>query len=281
MKISIIIPVYNEAESLNACLDAIANQTIKPYEVIVVDNNSLDDTRLVAKAYDFVTLISETKQGVVHARSTGFDHAKGDIIARIDGDSILPNDWLQSVEQVFKDESVDAVSGQAIYYGVAGASIINSVDLFFRRYLSNRLKNHLYLWGANMAIRRNAWRQVRGDLCQKGGQHEDFDLAIHLQEIGGKVTFDERLVANVSSRRIDSDFLDFMHYVLISPNTYAQHGIGERRHLYPVVVVCALGYFPAHVMHKGYDSELGKFSWSRLMLEHSTIARVDPTANVV
>jgi glycosyltransferase involved in cell wall biosynthesis len=72
MKISIIIPVYNEAESLNACLDAIANQTIKPYEVIVVDNNSLDDTRLVAKAYDFVTLISETKQGVVHARSTGF-----------------------------------------------------------------------------------------------------------------------------------------------------------------------------------------------------------------
>src|SRR5689334_10679087 len=103
MKTSIVIPVYNEAAQLGACLRAIAQQTVKPLEVIVVDNNSTDGTRAVAEAYDFVTVLEEPRQGVVHARSRGFDAARGDIIARIDADSILPADWLANVETVFGD----------------------------------------------------------------------------------------------------------------------------------------------------------------------------------
>jgi len=55
--ISIIIPAYNEERYLGRCLDAIAAQSVRPYEVIVVDNNSSDDTAKVAQRYPFVTLL--------------------------------------------------------------------------------------------------------------------------------------------------------------------------------------------------------------------------------
>jgi glycosyltransferase involved in cell wall biosynthesis len=280
MQISIVIPVYNEADSLRSCLDSIAEQTQAPYEVIVVDNNSSDNTVAVAESYNFVTLINESKQGVIHARSTGFDWAKGDIIARIDGDSILPKDWTEKIKDVFKNYEVDAVSGVALYYNVNFAQIFNAIDLFFRRRLSWQLKDRIYLWGANMAIRKNAWNRVKPSLCNKGGMHEDYDVAIHLQELGGKVVFDERLSANVSSRRIEANFVSFMKYVWISPSTYAQHGIKVKRYLYPVVLICAIGYWPGHILQKGYNPQSGRFNIFRLIKPYNSIVRVDPTSNV-
>jgi glycosyltransferase involved in cell wall biosynthesis len=159
LRVSIVIPVYNEAAQLGACLAAIAAQTIKPYQVIVVDNNSDDATAAIAASYDFVTLLREPKQGVVHARARGFDAARGEIIARIDGDSLLPTDWVACVQTVFNERAIDAVSGMALYYNVAAAPLFNAIDLFFRRRLSWQLKDRVYLWGANMALRREAWKQ--------------------------------------------------------------------------------------------------------------------------
>ncbi|MEK7594905.1 MAG: glycosyltransferase family A protein [Patescibacteria group bacterium] len=280
MKVSIIIPVYNEASQLGACLRAIAAQTVQPYEVIVVDNNSSDMSTKVAGGYDFVTILHEPKQGVLHARTRGFDAARGDIIARIDADSLLPDNWIASVKAVFRNPKVDAVSGVAQYYNVAVAGLFNAIDLFFRRRLSRQLGDRVFLWGANMAIRRSAWNRVKPVLCNQGGLHEDFDIAIHLQEIGGYVTFDERLEAQVSSRRIDTSFLDFMSYAWASPKTYAKHHIRSRWHMYTPLLLCAVGYLPARIMHRGYDPKSESFTWSRVFAPSGTIQRVDPTTNV-
>lgn len=280
MKISIVIPVYNEALQLRACLQAIARQTIDPYEVIVVDNNSDDASAEIAKSFDFVRLMSETKQGVVYARTLGFNTATGDVFARIDADTVVADNWLESLVEIFADQSVDAVSGTAAYYGVAGAGFFNSLDLFFRRRLSWQLGDRVFLWGANMAIRRHAWLKSRDHVCAELDIHEDFDLAIHLQEVGGVVAFDERLKAAVSSRRIDMNFRSFMHYVWVSPATYAKHNIRQRRHMYTIVALCAVGYLPARMLYRGYDAEIGHFSWYKLLSPETTVSRVDPTTNV-
>ncbi|MEK7059841.1 MAG: glycosyltransferase family A protein, partial [Patescibacteria group bacterium] len=279
-KVSIIIPVYNEASQLSACLRAIAAQTVAPCEVIVVDNNSSDMSVKVANAYDFVTILHEPRQGVVHARTRGFDAAQGDIIARIDADSLLPEDWIASVKAVFKNQDIDAVSGVAQYYNVAAAGFFNAIDLFFRRRLSRQLGDRVFLWGANMALRREAWQHVKPQLCSKVGLHEDFDIAIHLQELGGQVVFDERLEAQVSSRRIDTGFASFMNYVWASPRTYAKHKIRSRWHMYTVVGLCAIGYLPVRIMHRGYDPKRDCFAWSRVFAPSTAMQRVDPTANV-
>jgi glycosyltransferase involved in cell wall biosynthesis len=280
MKVSIVIPVYNEAAQLGACLEAIATQTVAPHEVIVVDNNSTDGSLAIAGSFDFVTVLHEPRQGVLHARTRGFDAAAGDIIARIDADSLLATDWVASVQAVFVDPAVDAVSGIALYYNVAAAPLFNAVDLFFRRRLSWQLKDRVFLWGANMALRRSAWKRVRPALCDRGGLHEDFDIAIHLQELGGRVTFDERLRARVSARRIDVSYPDFMRYVWVSPQTYAQHRIRARWHMYWLVLLCAAGYLPARILHRGYDSEFDRFIWSKVFTPVSAMPRVDPTTNV-
>jgi len=281
MKVSIVIPVYNEADHLSACLSAIAAQIVRPLEVIVVDNNSTDGSAAVAQQFDFVTVLQEPRQGVVHARSHGFDAARGDIIARIDADSLLPTDWVSNVERSFAEDSqLAAVSGAALYYNVAAAWLFNGIDLFFRRRLSWQLGDRVFLWGANMALRREAWQQVSSALCQRGGQHEDYDIAIHLQEMGRSVAFDERLQARVSSRRIDVGYLDFMRYVWVSPQTYAQHQIRARWHMYSLVAICAVGYLPARLLHRGYDPVQDRFSWLQLVAARPAVARIDPTTNV-
>jgi glycosyltransferase involved in cell wall biosynthesis len=94
LRVSLVIPVYNEESHLRGCLDAIAAQTVQPLEVIVVDNNSNDGTAAIAAAYPFVTLITIARQGVVYARDAGFDAAKGEIIGRIDADTHIAPDWL-------------------------------------------------------------------------------------------------------------------------------------------------------------------------------------------
>jgi glycosyltransferase involved in cell wall biosynthesis len=278
MKISIVIPVYNEAESLGACLRAISALQLKPYEVIVVDNNSTDNTAAIARSFDFVRLIREPRQGVIHARTTGFNAARGDIIARIDADSLLPSDWLTKVKRIMADEGLAAVSGAPNYHDFALPRVANRLDHWFRQRLADKLGDNNFLYGANMALRRSAWLAVRPLLCVTGQQHEDFDLAIHLQAIGLKVAYDSRLVAGVSSRRINSDFGAYVRYTLASPRTYAMHSLNSRRHMYPVLLACWIGYLPGHFLNKAYDPLTKEFSWSQLLVANSQ--RVDPTVNV-
>src|SRR5690606_756442 len=123
-------PVYNEEGQLAGCLDAIARQTVKPLEVIVVDNNSTDNTATIARSYSFVTLMSEKKQGTAHARNAGFNAAKGEIIGRLDGDSVIPDNWVERVQDIFRDESVDAFSGGVTYRNIGWAKAFNAIDRF-------------------------------------------------------------------------------------------------------------------------------------------------------
>src|SRR5579885_2998873 len=111
LTLSIVIPVYNEEHHIKACLDAIATQTVKPDEVIVVDNNCTDNTVKIAKTYSFVKVVPEPVQGRTAARNCGFNTATCDIIGRIDADSILLPNWVERVLVDFSDPTVSGVTG--------------------------------------------------------------------------------------------------------------------------------------------------------------------------
>lgn len=277
-RISIVIPVYNEALSLAACLTAIARQTLSPLEVIVVDNNSNDGTADIARRFDFVTLLQEPKQGVVHARNRGFAAASGDIIARIDADTLLTPSWTAQVAGIFDDMSVSAVSGAPHYYDFPLAGLADGIDRVLRAGLVRRLGDMNFLWGANMAVRRSDWQRVSSDLCVQNRFHEDFDLAIHLQDHGLKVIYDPELIAGVSSRRIDSGFMSFIRYTLVSPRTYALHGLRRRYHMYPTLFVCWACHVPGRLLYRAYDPLTGTYSLAQLFSLASR--RPDPTTNI-
>ncbi len=281
LKISIVIPVYNEGDSLAACLNAIEKLNTLPDEIIVVDNNSTDHSQIVARSHDGVTLISEKKQGVVHARTRGFNVAKGDIIARIDADTVLPPDWIDKIYDIFaRDKSTVAVSGRADYYDFILKDIANEIDRWSRNYLASRFDNRIFLHGANMAIRKSAWNKVRKTLCPCDGLHEDLDLAIHLQEQGLKVIYDENLIAGNSPRRIANGLRQFADYCLASPRTYKAHSISSRRYMYVIIFVVMLLYPIGHLAYASFDPKLGNFSLRYLFRSKLKRSRTSPTINV-
>jgi glycosyltransferase involved in cell wall biosynthesis len=279
-RVSVVVPVYNEEESLAACLEAIAKQTVQPHEVIVVDNNSTDNTVAVALRFPFVRVLHEPHQGVVYARTTGFDAARGDIIGRLDADSRPGRQWVATLQKLFAEEAgLQAVTGRVRYYNLALSWLLDSVDYRVRKRLARLLGREVAMQGANMALRRSAWLQVRGALCYEGDMHEDYDLAIHLAATGQHIAFNEKLEVAIGFRQAETNWFNFCRYAWASPKTYAKHGLKSRRHMYPVVALVIIAYPLLKVLHKGFDSTTGHFSWSHLFAE-APPARVNPATFV-
>ena len=279
LRVSIVIPVYNEAAHLPACLDAIARQTELPYEVIVVDNNSTDSTVAIAERYDFVRVLHEPRQGVVFARDAGFDAVRGAVIGRIDADTIIGEDWVARLQSIFADRLVGAVSGSVHYYDMAMSGVLDKIDLYIRRYFAFCLGREVALQGANMAIRRSVWRSIRPSLCRRSGMHEDFDLSIHANQHDYRVQFDENLQVSLAARQTESCLREYAEYIMLSPRTYALHGLKSQRYMYPVVMLAILFYLPLKLLHRGYDSQTERFSWAQLFLV-SGRTRVNPATYV-
>ncbi|MDL2342111.1 MAG: glycosyltransferase family A protein [Patescibacteria group bacterium] len=279
MKISIVIPVYNEGEHLAACLKAIAAQTVTPYEVIVVDNNSTDNSVAIAKQFKFVTVISERRQGVVYARGRGFNTARGEVIGRIDADTLIPHNWVATIQTVFADPKLAAVSGAVTYHDLPWRRFLGWLDLSFRQWIADGMGKNVFLYGSNMAIRRTAWQSVKQQVCQRAGLHEDFDLAIHLAKAGAAVRFDKRVQAAVSLRRFNIKFADYWQYVWLSPKTYRLHGLNAQRRMYPVVTLVVVSYFVIRLLYRSYDPATDRLSLVNIFNERDPM-RVNPATFV-
>jgi len=99
-KISIIIPVYNSERYIQACLNSVLCQIYTNYEVIIVDDGSLDDSLSIceryAKEHDQFIFISQSNQGVDVARNNALKRCIGDYIVFLDSDDFVEPEWLQS-----------------------------------------------------------------------------------------------------------------------------------------------------------------------------------------
>ncbi len=115
--ISVIVPTYNEESSIGQCLTVLKNQTFpqKNYEIIVVDNNSVDRTAQVAAKMG-TKVVKEKQQGYVFALRKGCSRAKGEIIAITDADTLVRRDWLEKIYQAFqRNPQIVYLGGKAIF----------------------------------------------------------------------------------------------------------------------------------------------------------------------
>lgn len=226
LALSLIIPAYNEEEHLQACLDSIAAQTVAPFEVLVVDNNSRDKTAQLAATYPFVRVIKAKKQGIVYARNAGFDAAKGDILGRIDSDSILPTDWVESIMNFYarsKNHNV-AFTGGGTFYNVPFPALGRwLLDLLAFRV--NRLTlGHHFLFGSNMALPRSVWLDVRDSVCNRTDIHEDIDIAVHIHDLHVPIVYDRKLQVGIKLRRVFQDRDKLWRNLMLWPQSLKVHG---------------------------------------------------------
>lgn len=210
MKVSFVIPAYNEERRLPDVLESIERSLergVYDVEVIVVNNASTDRTAEVAGAYPRVRVVHEPKKGMVRARQAGFAASTGDLIANIDADTILPEGWLDRVLEEFeKDEKLVALSGPYIYHDLSVFHRIVTKIWYMIGYLTHLVNHYVLkigamLQGGNFVLRREALEKIGGFDTNIEFYGEDTDIARRISKVG-KVKFTFKLPMYTSGRRL-------------------------------------------------------------------------------
>lgn len=214
MKLSIVIPAYNEEILIGKCLESVLGEIKKKNydtEVIVVNNASTDRTKEIALSFPGVTVVDESRKGITWARNAGSKVAKGDIIANIDSDTILPNGWLDTVFSEFaKNKNLVALSGPHIYRDLPKISQLG-VRIFYyigyASYLFNYyiLKKGAMLQGGNFILKKTALEKI-GWYNEGFDYYEDTYVASRIYKVG-HVKFSFKLPIYASSRRFAKEGL--------------------------------------------------------------------------
>lgn len=209
---SIVIATYNRSPYLSQCLAALARLEFDPkrFEILIVDNNSNDDTSTVVMHYiqDHPELnirsICEKKQGASHARNRGIEEARGGIICFLDDDSPPSPHWLNPLLQAFNDPLVGCAGGpsildfqgQEIPWWLDGdlQSLLSSYALPYTE-ITQLTEWYQFPLSCNMAIRRRLFYEVgflRADLSKIADQPlaaAETELAARINKAGWKVVY--------------------------------------------------------------------------------------------
>lgn len=133
--VSVISPVYNTSEYLREFLDSVISQTYKPFELILVDDgssdNSLDICREYAEKDSRITVLTQKNQGAGAARNNGIEHANGELVIFLDSDDTADSNMLEAVLKVTRKQKPDLLvfGYEEIFYNEAGKVVSRNVML--------------------------------------------------------------------------------------------------------------------------------------------------------
>jgi glycosyltransferase involved in cell wall biosynthesis len=212
-EVSIVMPAYNEEKNILPTLQSIAaNKTARSVEIIVVNNNSKDNTGALVTATG-VNCIFEPLQGITVARNTGLANARGKYVINADADTLYPVDWIEEmVKPLAEHEDVCITYGRFSFIPI-GATTRGTY--FFYEYIADALRyfNKFFreeavnVYGFNSCFRREQGLQVEG-FNHPPGSNEDGYLALKLRNKGfGKLYYVTSIKALVwtTDRRIQID----------------------------------------------------------------------------
>lgn len=192
IKLSFIIPAYNEEVYLRTCLESIIAQVaLEPegeIEIIVVNNASTDRTKEIASSYPGVKVVDEPQKGLTHARQAGYLASSGELLANVDADTILPVGWLAKVFYEFsKDPKMVSLSGPYRYYdGLLFKRFIMNAIWWVTAPITYRLVGFMVL-GGNFVAKREALLKMGGFDRNIEFYGEDTDIARRISKYGRAV----------------------------------------------------------------------------------------------
>jgi len=201
---SVVIPAYNEQDYVAACLQSLTWQKTKTkFEVILIDNNSTDNTNKIANSFKDklnIRVIVEKQQGRGVARWRGFEEANGKIIFSTDADTILPEDWVERFMKYFANKEIVAVTSLC---NIDEPSRVDKAVFKFFVLLANEghriALGHYWLSGFSYAIRKNAYIKA-GGINKDLDALDDIDLGRRVRKLG-KIKLVRNLPVLSSSRR--------------------------------------------------------------------------------
>ena len=226
---SVIVPTYLEEKYIKKTLEAVKNQSYKNFEIIVVDSDSKDRTRAIAKKFAD-KVINIKRRGVGFARNVGAKAAKGDLLLFLDADTILEKDFLKKVSKAFDNKKVVATSGYIYTSGSLLDRIIFSGTSEIS-WLTTLIGKPLF-YGMCIAVRKNAFEKVHG-FDEIHETAEDINFTEKLGRIG-KCVFVRKARAFTHPRRTKK--MGALYSVFYHITNFLRYKLfGEGRRDYPVV----------------------------------------------
>ncbi len=195
-KISVILPFYNAEKTLERAIESIIGQNFQDFELILIDNNSSDDSRKIATSWQSkdnrIVLTEESEQGVMYASNKGSKLAKGDYVSRMDSDDWAFPDKLK-LQSEFLDENPEygAVAGLVEHishsentegfsrYVDWSNSIQSYHDIFKRRFIESPIVNPSAMWRKSVAEKHGMYRS--------GDFPEDYEMWLRWLDKGVKI----------------------------------------------------------------------------------------------
>jgi glycosyltransferase involved in cell wall biosynthesis len=247
--VSVVVPTFDRADLVERCLEALAEQTYAPLEVVVVDDCSSDDTPRVLAEFaaahpdmNLRSLRNERQQGANPSRNRGIEASGGDLIAFEDDDCIAEPDWIEHLVDGFVNDRVGAVTGL-----VEDPTPRNIYDLAFRG--THRVYGKVHatrLVACNMCVRRDllegALDEDRAEVSADNtvsGRGDEEGLVIKLRREGWEMRVAPRarvLHLHYYTRR------SFFRQAWRGGRSAARVGLKYRLRLRPEFVCLALGY---------------------------------------
>jgi glycosyltransferase involved in cell wall biosynthesis len=211
MKVSIVIPSYNEEALMAQTIRSALEQDYPDFEVIVVNNASTDRTEEIARGFPDVLVVNESRKGLLWAREAGRLAASGDIIANMDADCLPDPDWLSKGSIYFKNAGVSAASGPYEYYDAG--FVFRFLILYMQMSIFSLTSKIIQLPGIRAgALMIGGNNLIRAEALKKAGGYntaltfygEDTDTAKRVSKYG-KVVFSNRLIMKTSARRFKAE----------------------------------------------------------------------------
>ena len=267
-KVSVVITVLNEQDSIGKLLKPLISQTKKPDEIILIDAGSTDRTVEVIKKFQRthkkIMLLVKPGANRSVGRNIGVERAHGPIIAITDAGCIPKKDWLEKLTDPFKDKSVDVVGG---YYKPRGNSVFQKSLAVYTCVLDHQLNPKTFLPASrSLAFRKEIWKKV-GGFPEHLSTCEDRVFVEKLKKTKAKFTFAKEAIVYWKQKNTWQDaFIQLYTYskgdteALYLPHVkkillvWARYLLGILLLVtFPVLLLFILPQYLAWVIGKGYS----------------------------
>ena len=254
--VSVIVPIYNVEEYLARCLDSIAAQSFKDFEVVMVDDYSTDNSRKIAEEYctkyDNFFLYNSAHKGVANARNTGVEKANGEYIAFVDSDDFVEPDYLKELYLTAVNNNADiSTCNYAKYYQKNGRYHVIMLRKPFEKVYTNKKFTRMNL--NDIRVRSYLWNKLwRRSLFTDNGirfndiYFEDIAICPQLMHSANKVAVTGRCLYNYTQRSgsimssaMFEKITGYTYTLALMRNFFERHGCyGDYKRIFWKLCIC-------------------------------------------
>lgn len=187
MRFSVVVPVFNRPDEVNELLESLTKQTLKDFEVIIVEDGSSIPCKDVCSKYDdklHIIYIYKENSGPGQSRNCGAERASGDFLLILDSDVVLPTGYMQAMADELDREDADAFGGpdrsHPSFTSVQKAISYSMTSFFTTGGIRGGKKklDKFYPRSFNMGIRKSVYQKLGGFSKMRFGEDIDFSIRI-------------------------------------------------------------------------------------------------------